>query len=172
MGADTLFSTAYGQRAIPKLAELLSDKGRTEEQRVQTLTSLKNILSSQEEKCAATSANPSILLRLSQLIRSETEPVRRLSADCLASLAMVIQGRIGIAEHDIVPAITKALTDRSPSVRTSAAKALQSIANSRDGPRTALILRAATRGPPLLAPIRWPAFSPALGYRWRGCAQC
>ena len=135
MGRDTLFSYAYGQRAVPKLAEMLSDKTRTEEERVQTLTSLNNLLASQEEKCAATSAIPSIPHRLEQLIRSETEPVRRLSADCLASLATVMQGRIAIAEYDIVPAMTDALRDKSPNVRTAAARALRSVATSRDGAR-------------------------------------
>jgi HEAT repeat protein len=134
--AQPLFTYAYGQRGVPKLAELLNDKSRTEEQRVQTLTSLKNLLSSQEEKCAAISATPSIPQRLAQLIRSETEPVRRLSADCLASLAMVLQGRIAIAEYEIVPSVTKALKDSSPTVRTAAARALHSFSNSRDGPRS------------------------------------
>mmetsp|Transcript_35444 Transcript_35444/g.82111 ORF Transcript_35444/g.82111 Transcript_35444/m.82111 type:complete len:369 (-) Transcript_35444:259-1365(-) len=130
---EPLFSYAYGQRAIPKLAELLCDKSRTEEERIHTLYSLKSALASQEEKCSAVSATPSIPERLAQLIQSETEPVRRLSADCLASLAMVIQGRIAIASHGLVPSITAALKDASPGVRTSAAAALHSISNSRDG---------------------------------------
>ncbi|KAJ1640292.1 hypothetical protein T492DRAFT_855350, partial [Pavlovales sp. CCMP2436] len=129
---EPLFSYAYGQRAIPKLAELLCDKSRTEEERIHTLYSLKSALASQEEKCSAVSATPSIPERLAQLIQSETEPVRRLSADCLASLAMVIQGRIAIASHGLVPSITAALKDASPGVRTSAAAALHSISNSRD----------------------------------------
>jgi hypothetical protein len=130
---EALFSYAYGTRAIPKLAESLGDKERTEEQRVQTLSSLKNALSSQEEKCVAIGAKPSIPFRLAQLIHSETEPVRRLSADCLASLAMVLQGRLAIAEHDIVPSITNALHDTSPDVRTAAAGALFQLSKSRDG---------------------------------------
>lgn len=136
MGMDNaLFSTAYGRRAVPKLAEVLSDEARTDEERVQTLNSLKSVLASQEEKCAAVSAQPSVLLRLSQLILSEAAQVRRLSADCLASLSMVMQGRIAIAEYGLVPALVHALTDQEPGVRTAAAGALHSISNSRDGAR-------------------------------------
>lgn len=133
MPEANLFSYAYGARLIPKLAESLSDKERSEAQRVQTLSSLKSALSSQEEKCAAVGATPSIPFRLAQLIHSETEPVRRLSADCLASLAMVLQGRLAIAAHDIVPSITNALQDASPVVRTAAAGALFQLSKSRDG---------------------------------------
>lgn len=129
-----VFSYAYGRRMIPKLAETISDESLSPTSLEKTLTALCNALLIPEEKCAAVNAQPSMFVSLARLLRAEEEPLRCLACECLGSLGSILQGRIAMASHGTVQALTQRLVvDSSNAVKAAAANALVCVSMSRDG---------------------------------------
>jgi hypothetical protein len=90
-----------------------------DEQRAHALRVLLGLLKTQEHKADATQAG--LAPTLTRLVReSDSEEVKRLSCDCLASIAQLRGGRQAVVEASGVEVLTTALT----SVPVAAAAAL------------------------------------------------
>ena len=123
---------AFGARAVPRLIEALS-KPEEAAALADNLTTLNGLLSNQESKLEALRNDGAVMHVLTKLLPSEEEAVSTQAGLAIASLTLVLQGRMAAADARTVPALGVGLGAAKAPVRSACAKALESMSNSRDG---------------------------------------
>lgn len=121
---------AYGRRGVKKLIDVLAlpADALSHEDRAHALRVFKGLLSTQEHKTEA--INEGAAVPLCHLVgTSPDDEVRKLSCDCLASMAQILPGRNAIVAANGFEDLTKALK-LSPE---AAAGALREFSKSNDG---------------------------------------
>uniref|UniRef100_A0A7S4B4T8 Armadillo repeat-containing protein 8 n=1 Tax=Chrysotila carterae TaxID=13221 RepID=A0A7S4B4T8_CHRCT len=125
-------SLAYGNRGVAKLIQSLQAE-EPEEETSLTLLTLNGLLSNQENKMKAISHEPPLVPVLTKLLAAPDAETRKLSAQTLASLSLVYQGRLAVREADTVAPLTELVGTDEEAVAESSGAALLALSTSRDG---------------------------------------
>ena len=124
---------AFGTRGVAKLLETI-DPSAPPADLAKTLATLNSLLSSQENKMQALANDGKVMSVLTGLLANASSDVRCQSALAIASLTLVMQGRIAAADASTVAALSGPLSDDVVAdVRAACASAVESLTSSRDG---------------------------------------
>ena len=130
---------AFGRRHVHKLVELVSlpKEDLTPEKRATALRYLLGVLTNQESKAEAIGTN--VAAPLVVHITDDSDDVRRIACEVMASLATSRDGRTSLIAADAVTATAmKMLKDRNPEVRGAACSFLAAFSSAHDGARHVL----------------------------------
>ncbi|DBA83983.1 TPA: 50S ribosomal protein L3 [Trebouxia sp. C0004] len=100
-------AVAYGQRAMPKLVEVLSLPDKSDACSIECLQLLLSLLGNQERKAQAISAK--LVQCVAPFLGFENCDICNLSCQVLASLAQLFQGRLAILQASGLEAVIAAL---------------------------------------------------------------
>ncbi|DBB02480.1 hypothetical protein WJX82_008721 [Trebouxia sp. C0006] len=120
-------AAAYGQRAMPKLVEVLSLPDLSDACSIECLKLLLSLLSSQERKAQAISAK--VVQCIAPFLHCQNGDICNLSCQVLASLAQLFHGRLAILQASGLEAVLAAL-GKAPE---SGISCLQAFSVSIDG---------------------------------------
>ena len=125
---------AFGRRHVHKLVELVSlpKEDLTPEKRATALRYLLGTLTNQESKAEAIGTN--VAAPLVVHITDDSDDVRRIACEVMASLATSRDGRTSLIAADAVTATAmKMLKDRNPEVRGAACTLFAAFSSTHDG---------------------------------------
>ena len=125
---------AFGRRHVHKLVELVSlpKEDLTPEKRATALRYLLGTLTNQESKAESIGTN--VAAPLVVHITDDSDDVRRIACEVMASLATSRDGRTSLIAADAVTATAmKMLKDRNPEVRGAACTFFAAFSSTHDG---------------------------------------
>jgi HEAT repeat protein len=126
-------ASAFGQRTIPKFASLLALDGLPADKRLLSLTSVYDLLTSQESKAEAIDCD--VVKTCVGLLSDKSAGVREYAARVLAACVALLPGRRNINASGGLPKLTELLADEEVRVREAASLALMSVSDFRNGAR-------------------------------------